>query len=247
MQQPGCRTIHYPLLWLAMCLLAAFFTPGVQAEGQLTPFTARFELRMNGLPVGEQTLSLTQGEQDTYTLETHSLPNRLASLFKAARRHEISRFRIMDDQLLSLEYRMHQTGGRRDRSAHLAFEWPESRVINEVEGQRWAMPIPADTLDMLNVQIALMRDLAAGSANLVYQIADGGKLKTFRFKVIAEERIKTGLGHLNALKIQRLREDLDRTTYLWCAPDLNYLPIQIRQRESDSRMEYTSRLLVYSQ
>jgi hypothetical protein len=69
-----------------------------------------------------------------------------------------------------------------------------------------------------------------------YAIADGGSLKTYRFMVVGEETVETPAGTFDTLKLERLREDNTRYTALWCAPELNYLPVKLMQRESDDRL-----------
>ena len=116
------------------------------------------------------------------------------------------------------------------------------KVSNTVEGHTWEMEIPQNALDKLVVQIAVMMDLAAGKKELVYDIADGGKLKEYRFAVVGKENIRVPAGEFEVLKIERIRKDNDRTTYLWCAPSLNYLPVRIEQIEHEDGVTYLSEL-----
>ncbi len=227
--------------WLLPCCLALLvFTNSAFAEAP-RPFNARYELLLNRLPVGVQQLSLSKQPNNRFLLETRLVPNRLAKLFHNSTREESSLF-YWTGQIISERYQLDRQDNKNQRHAELIFNWNKRQVINDVANERWTMPIPQGTLDKLNVQIAVMQDLTNGNTDFGYQIADGGKLKQYRFEVIAKQTIRTEGGKFETVKIKRIREDQDRTTYLWCAPALDYLPVQIQQTEKDSRHTYLSKL-----
>jgi hypothetical protein len=69
-----------------------------------------------------------------------------------------------------------------------------------------------------------------------YLIADGGRLKHYQIKRLEQETITTPLGSINTVKFKRQRDrdsDKDRETTLWCAPELNYLPVKLEHIEKD--------------
>lgn len=91
--------------------------------------------------------------------------------------------------------------------------------------------LDSNYLDKLTYQIQLQRDLIKGTTPLQYQVIDGGKIKQYNFEIMGEEIVDTALGPINAVKVHRIREDSDRETYLWFAPEMNYLLVQIWQNE----------------
>jgi hypothetical protein len=119
------------------------------------------------------------------------------------------------------------------------------RVHNDVADSKWEMDIPVGTLDKLVSQLGMMHALARGQTDITFKIADGGKLKEYRFKVVGEETLETPAGTFETVKITRLRDDNKRETYVWCAPALHYLPVRIWQREKDDA-EYQSDLESFS-
>ena len=68
-----------------------------------------------------------------------------------------------------------------------------------------------------------------------YQVADGGRLKTYTFEVLGEETLDTPTGKLSTIKIKRLRNHGKRVTYLWLAIDWNYMLVRLQQKESDGK------------
>jgi hypothetical protein len=70
-------------------------------------------------------------------------------------------------------------------------------------------------------------------------VADGGKVKTYRLKVVGEERVETVLGPLHTLVVERRRDEDDEFTVVWCAPALRYLPVQVEHREDEGTVRLT--------
>jgi len=211
---------------------------------ELAPFEARHQLSVDRFTIGEQRIIL-QRDGDVWQYSARTRPSGLARLFRRDRLDEQSRFRLIDGRIRVLDYEFHHTGRRTPRHAFLQFDWALGRVINDVAGERWQMPIPPGTLDKLSVQLALALELAGGARELAFDIADGGKLKRFRFRVTGKERLSLPAGQFDTLRLQRLREDQDRDTWLWCAPELGFLPVQVRQREHEDGQTYLSRLLEF--
>lgn len=231
---------HLVSALLAMLLLI----PAASSPAGLPDFEAGYELGFEGFRVGEARYQLRTGE-DGYQYQSRSRPVGLASWFRKDRVTESSTWIWHDGRIRPLSYHYERRGGRKERTADLRFDWNRMQVENRVEGQPWVMDIPPAALDKLVVTLAVMHDLAQGHREMEYAVADGGKLKTYRFRVVGEETVQTPAGSFDTLKLERVREDNKRYTALWCAPDLHYLPVRILQRESDDDL-LTSELLSVS-
>ncbi len=77
----------------------------------------------------------------------------------------------------------------------------------------------------------MQQDLLNGQKNFTYQIADGGRLKEYKFMTVGEEMLDTPLGKVNTIKVKRSRENDERVTYAWLAKDWNYLLVRLQQEE----------------
>ncbi|MFE8069464.1 DUF3108 domain-containing protein [Marinobacteraceae bacterium S3BR75-40.1] len=150
--------------------------------------------------------------------------------------NETLTFRWDGHQVIPQEYNYELTGWLiRDRTANLQFDWDKKRVRNDVKGDPWFMDIHEGVLDKLGFQLQLREDLRAGKKHMVYQIADGGKLKEYEFAVIGEEELDTREhGKVNTIVVEKVREPYKkRKTHLWLAPDWNYLLVRMLQIEKD--------------
>jgi hypothetical protein len=226
------------LLWMAALALA----PGLRADGVPPDFHSLYAISLNNFVIGESRIEL-EAQSDgrfVYRSNTHSVG--VARLFRADRVQESSLFVLHRGRIRPLEYRFDHTGSKKGRHAFLDFDWKARRVSNTVEGHTWEMDIPPAALDKLVVQIAVMMDLSAGKEQLTYAIADGGKLKEYHFATVGRETVNVPAGEFEVIKIKRLRKDNDRTTHLWCAPALGYLPVRIEQVEHEDGVTYLSEL-----
>lgn len=130
-----------------------------------------------------------------------------------------------------LNYSYARRGLGKDRTAELSFDWKNKSVTNNVQKTSWQMDIAQKVQDKLSYQIQMQQDLLNGQKNFTYQIADGGRLKEYKFIIEGEEILDTPLGKVNTIKVRRSRENDDRVTYAWLAKDWNYLLVRLQQEE----------------
>jgi hypothetical protein len=212
---------------------------------QLPDFKATYELTRGSMKIGNSTIELSTGANGSYTYKSRSSPVRWVAWFLKDKLYETSRGTITDAGIRPDYYHYQRTGGSREREAKLAFDWERMVVENNVEDSPWEMDIPAGTIDKLVSQLGMMHALSNGQDDITFHIADGGKLKEYRFKVVGEETLELPAGTFETIKVTKLRDNKKRETYIWCAPALNYLPVRIWQREKDDS-KYQSDLESFS-
>ncbi len=219
-----------------LILLALWLgTVQVQAEGP-TGFRAEYAISTRGLDIGRYQSELQNGPR-AYRYRNHSQPAGILSLMSQQTVSESSEGEWHAGRPRPDVYRYDRNGGSKERHAHLLFDWGMRRVENTIGGDAWRMDIPEGTLDKFAVQLAVMHDLAQGRREMSYPVADGGKLKTYRFRVVGTETLRLPAGNYQTLKLERLRDKQKRATLLWCAPALGYLPVQVHQREEDENFQ----------
>lgn len=200
-----------------------------QAGGQLRPFEAYYELTHSGVTVARNRVTLTGSDQSVWMYRSVTEAAGMMSLVRSDMRVEISRVKRQGDKLVPVEYHYERHGGKTDRNVTISFDWPNQRALNTVEGQTWELPVPVGTQDKFGVQLSLMLDKQNDVSPLVYPIADGGKLKEYRFEFIEKTAIDTGMGRLETIRLRRQRDDDKRVTDIWLAPEFGYLPVRIDQ------------------
>jgi hypothetical protein len=94
----------------------------------------------------------------------------------------------------------------------------------------------------VSIQYVLMHDLLDDGPNTQYRMFDVDKLKTVNVRSIGHKQIKVPAGTFNAIGIQHQAENSSRVMTLWCAEELDYLPIIIEQhRKGKLRVRATLR------
>ena len=195
-------------------------------------FAAKFSLKAHGTVIGKTEWSLTTNDANELIYKSESKAAGIAALITNDHIVERSVWRREPQGLLPHTYKYDRSGGKREKRVAVAFDWKNGLARNTAKGETWSMPVPEGTLDKLGYVIVMMHDLNTGKRDLQYQIADGGKLKLYRFKAIGEESLKTPFGVLSTVIMRRIRDDKRETTY-WCATQYRYLPIKVEHREKD--------------
>lgn len=157
---------------------------------------------------------------------------------------EVSHLRVDESmtQVIPLHYKYQRRVMGKDRDAELTFNWDKKTVTNNVQNTSWNMDIAQQVQDKLSYQLQLQLDLINGKEKLVYQIADGGRLKEYGFEIEGEEMLETPLGTVKTVKVKRSREKDDRVTYAWLAKDWDYLLVRLQQEEDgDAHTIYLSK------
>lgn len=222
-----------PSRWLLPLTLTSLLTaPAWGNESALQPFRATYSATLDaGVALtADAVRELRQLDDGSWVFD--STANALV-----ATQHEQTRFTYnKTGEIRPLGYRYQRQVLGKERLAELAFDWPGARVTTTVKSKPWQMAISPGTQDKLSYQLQLRRDLALGKHEMRYQVADGGPLSEYHFRVLGEETVSTPQGEYRTLKVERVRaEDAGRTTHIWFAPALEYLIVKLYQTESDGK------------
>lgn len=195
-------------------------------------FSANYLVKLNGLQAGELKRVLVSNGDGTRLFSSSTQAKGAFAFFKPDLVEESSTFQSNGESILPLSYLYQRTGGKKEKYLHLDFDWQKQRVHINDKNQPWKLHIPENTLDKLVYQLALMSDLGSDKTQFSYQIADGGKIKTYQINTLETELVSTPLGEVQAVKLIRLRnKPSGRQTILWCAPALHYLPVKLEHTE----------------
>jgi hypothetical protein len=228
-------SIRYLLLRLT--LVCGMLTGlGVQAsEMRLAPFEASFEVTRNGLSLGYMDLQLNLNADGAYHYSSQTRANGFVALFFSDTVQETSEGVFDGAQILPQKYEYRQSNRKREKLTQLEFDWDKGRVLTESKGTRWYQELPSGTHDKYSQQLALRLDLASGKPAVSYPVADGGRIKTYHFKVEGEEFIETPQGRLKCLKVRRSKEEKPPDFTIWLAEALDYLPVRLERKQSHGR------------
>ncbi|MBN4079159.1 DUF3108 domain-containing protein [Beggiatoa alba] len=220
------RQRHWALL-LAMFFLSSGNTTNAALPEQ---FTAVYTVKKAGITVGE-TRRVLSHENGLYLFESITRPSGIAKLFTNGQVVERSHWQFFQGKPRPQQYTFFNSGGKNKRNVTLDFDWTKNQVTNTVNGDPWRMPLEHGTSDKLLYQLRIMQDLPTTDTSLRYPVADGGKLKYYNIEILGTERIRTPLGIFTTTRLRYTKGR--RQTTLWCAEELQYLPVRIEQRKGN--------------
>ena len=233
MNKPG------PLL--ALLLL---FCPALPAA-QLPPdFTASYSVQKYGSQIAEMRLSL-QTRDNIASYSSHSEARGLAALLTNQEIDETSELDISDaaapPRLLRYQYR-HR--GRANKNQQFQVDYLDDNQVR-VEGSYGKQPFQLDSeqpvWDQLSVQLALLataQQSPTSGQQYRYTIIDDGKIDEYAFEFGGEAVLKIAERTYHTLKFTRVHGK--RTTSLWLAQELHYLPVKIDQyKEGELNLRMT--------
>lgn len=233
-------------LKLAAIVLALLWQSAAADDGPLLPHRAEYLLTRDGLPFADMIMELTLDPKDGYHYRADTRPHRAvelimqlsADLAAGARVGEDSSGRLIDGRVRPDSYRYLREKDER-QSITVTFDWSDGSADIVAANRPWSMAVPGGTQDKLSVLLALRADLAAGIQDLTYPVADGGKLKAYRYVRTGEQDIETPAGAWPAITLARSKDKRPVDYHLWLAPHLQYLPVQVERREGGAlyRME----------
>ena len=188
------------------------------------------------MEVGLMERQFFKQEDGSYKFRSESKTTGLISLFKKIHIIEESKWDFIDTGFKPLLYKYHHTKNKKNREVEISFDWSKQKIVNRVNDSVWHMQTEKGILDKLLYQLTIMSDLKAGTVPESYTIADGGKIKHYEFEHLSDEDIETPLGKFKSIKLARHKPNSKQETVLWCAYDLEFLPIKVVNKEKDGRL-----------
>jgi hypothetical protein len=213
-------------LWLPVAALAA---PPPQ------PFSADYEVFQNGEKLGTGSIRLRELPDGRWELDTRSRATEGLFAMAGVERSERSVIAWNNGQPEVVEYRMQQKAGWSERSQLLRVDARTRTATSTYKDQTTALPYSPGLVDKHGVTAAIMSDLAAGErGELAYTVAERRTVEPQRFRTAANVKLRTSLGTMRAVRVERMRESGDgRVTKIWFAREHGWLPLRITQREAD--------------
>jgi hypothetical protein len=203
---------------------------GAAAEAVPT-YQAIYAVEYKGKDLGTSEFAVRYVEErDVYEFSSRTLAKGLLKLMSPNPVIERSEFRVEGERLVPLEF-WYEDGSRKgEDNLHIVFDWDRQVAVVGTSDGRREMPLTTGALDRGSLQVALMRDLERTGRPGSYLLADDESVKSYDYVDNGEATTATGLGQLATRSLTQQREGSSRSTWLWLAPELRFLPVRIEQR-----------------
>jgi hypothetical protein len=211
---------------------ALLFSSASQAS--LPPeYNAVYGLNKFGMHAAEATSSLQKQQDGTWLYHSQTETKGLISVFRKDRIIEQTVLKEISGIIKPISYQYIHKGSKKNRDRSISFDWDKLTASSMVSGHRSTQAIKPDTIDNFSLQLKLMHDLQTGKHPLIYHVIRKGKAGDYEFEILGNEKIETDAGDFKAIKLKRSRKDSKRTTIMWAAPELHFLPVKIQHIEPD--------------
>jgi hypothetical protein len=190
------------------------------------PFVATYTISWRGVAAGSSTLELRETAPRSYL---YTSTDNAYGLFRLAFPHALqqsSRFTVAAGEVEPQAFR---TGGA-GNEVIAQFDWKIGQVTGLAKGKLLDLKLQPGTQDPLSVQIAIMLKLEAQDAPDAFWMLNTDEIDRFQYVRHEETTLDTPLGKLHAILYTSHEAGSDKTTYLWLAPALDYMPARAEQR-----------------
>ena len=219
--------------FLLLCL--ALLLPAAHAAAAPTPFSAEYEVFQNDKKLGRGTITLRALPGGQWELVTNSQATEGLVAAAGVSRSERSLLAWSGGKPEVREYRMQQKAAWSERNLLLQVDPAARSARSTYKDKTTTLPYRPGMLDRHGLTAAIMSDLAAGaSGELRYSVASRDGVDEQRYRVAKAVRLKTSVGVLRAVRVERIREAGNgRVTKIWFARERGWLPLRIKQYEAD--------------
>jgi hypothetical protein len=219
---------------LALTALLLLAPLAADAAAPPAPYTAQYEVRRNGDRLGTATVSFRKLANGRFELVSDTVGSEGLAAIAGVAVNERSILR-WDQQPETVAYSYKQKMAWKSRERGLQVDAAAGRIDSTDKDKSYSPPYEAGVLDRNAVVVALMGDLTAGrTGDLRYRIPDHDQMQTWIYRAGATEQLSTPLGARRVVRVERIRDtDNGRSTTLWMAPEHNFVPLRMLQKEPD--------------
>ena len=201
------------------------------ADPDVATYTALYRVEYKGKDVGTSEFRVRYiAEHDVYEFSSRTLAKGLLKLVSPNPVIERSEFRATRNGIVPLKF-WYEDGSRKgEDNLEIVFDWERQvAMVSSSAGNR-EIPLQSGALDRGSLQVALMRDLATTGQPGRYLLTDEDSIRGYEYRDNGTATTTTGFGALATRSLMQQREGSSRSTWLWLAPELRFLPARIEQR-----------------
>lgn len=223
---------------LAMLLALAGFDAAATAP-RLSPFVADYALSYGSMNVGSSRFELEPGDAPgRWVFRSRSDAQGLARLIAPGTLVQTSWLAVDGGAVRPQRFLFDDGSARKKEDIDLAFDWQAGRVTGEAKGKLVDLAVPEGTQDPVSSQLAMMVALMSGRQPAGLPMVDGSGLRETEVTFKHRERITTPAGEFETVVYTNQRPGSRRVTWMWLAPELQYLPAQMEQLRDGKRAFY---------
>jgi len=226
---------------LALMLAAALALPSASAS-ELTPHRAEYKVKISVVSgqLNTELKATANGYAATHVIK----PTGLSRMITRGTMNVTSTFRADAQGIKPVTYHAIDTIGD-DPETLIAFNWDTNEASGTVGDEDVLLQLDGIAHDSVSIQYALMHDLLNGEPDDTYVLFDVDKMRVAEVRNVGTKQVKTKAGQYDVVGIQHQKQGSSRVTTLWCARELDYLPVIIEQHRKE-KLNFRATLTEYT-
>jgi hypothetical protein len=221
---------------IAILLTSLALAPALAAVPEA--YQAEYEVLRNGRALGSADIRVSATADGSWEMRSETRGTRGVAALAGVELSERSRFHWTADRLEAIEYDYRQKAATRSRERSVRVDTARGSILTRDRGNESRLAYQPGVLDRHILPLAIARDLAAGkTGTLRYLVADRGDIDEHAYRIVGRESVSTPGGQVDAVRVQRQRDNDARSTTLWLDPARGYLPVRVVQHEGSDQME----------
>ena len=215
--------------YLLICLALLGVSAAQAAPPERVEITFEIHFGSMKLGIGEGRL---KHDGKKYEVYSDTIPKGIAALFIDTIRRE-SKGSITENGLRPLSF---VERGRKKGIRAAEFDWTNNR-LRLIHGEsNQVVDLPKGSIDQASLPYAFA---FAGKIpdDFSIHVTDGRRIKEYEYRIIGRERIKTALGEIETIHVQRRPDPSTKRSFeFWVAVEQHYLPVQVRFTDKKGRL-----------
>lgn len=199
----------------------------------LTPYTAVYDAKSSGLSASNHMTLSAPDSSGRMEMRSVSKARGFARLMKHDPIVEYTQFEEIDGKFRAIEYHYLFNNSGSKRNAWIIFDRDELVAKSLYKKVTVELDIQNDHVDRMLETLVFRADLISGEIAEKYLYIDRNTLREAVYEKIGDETISTKAGSFDTIKYRRQRTGSSRSAVIWFAPELEYLPIQMRHFKGD--------------
>jgi hypothetical protein len=219
--------------WLIFAAFTAAVHSAWGADGDVATYKATYSVEYKGKEAGVSDWSVRSLGDDRYEFLASITAKGMLKLIRPKPTVERSQFRLEGGALRPLEYWFEDGSRSGEDNWHVVFDWQRRVATVTTADARRELNVPDVAPDIGTLKAAVMRDLVARGVPGPYQITDEDSIGTYEYTDGGAATLQTGIGSLETRIFVQQRAGSSRSTWMWVAPTLGFLPVRVEQRRNN--------------
>ncbi len=157
----------------------------------------------------------------------------IVSIFMRGSVTESSEFFIDNRKLKPLLFNSTDTLSPKDKEIMIDFNWKENKISTTIDTENDERASKELIYDRVTLKYALMTDLKNNQLPNYYKLLEGEEVKHIEVSNLGKKNINVPFGEFEVVGIKNQAKGSSKLSILWCAKELDYLPVQIEQYRSN--------------